>query len=510
MWELRSKHPMLDMRFFENPRFSAASGAITLVFLALFGTLFLITQYLQSVLGYSTVKAGAVLLAAGGDDHDVRPLVERLGAALRQQDRRDHRIAARHDVRCCSFRTLQPNSGVLHIILITMLMGLGMANVMAPCTDSIMGSLPRAKAGVGSAVNDTTRQMGGAIGVAVFGSLMASHFTKAMADNLSGVVPADVLSRLGDNVGQAIERGTQRRRLRQRRIIDTAKSSFVSGLHTVGLVAAGVVFLAAVGVALFLPARARDDDVVVPSTVYAEPEPVSSSSLDQRPGPGRPRDPACDAAILDAALDAFVEHGYRGMSIEGVAARAGVAKATVYRRYSSKAKLVVDAFRHRLQFVEYLPDTGDLRADLLAMLEPLVERLRGRDGPILVAFTTERLREPELAEEYDRSVIGRKRVHMRKLVRDAVERGDLPRRHRCRSPGRDGARPRLAPGAQPPSRRAEPGRADRRPDRPPTTALMPASQLLDVHTTRIQQRRMAGYETPDHHRSSAHRASGGR
>jgi AcrR family transcriptional regulator len=150
------------------------------------------------------------------------------------------------------------------------------------------------------------------------------------------------------------------------------------------------------------------------------------TSIDQRPGPGRRRDPACDLAILDAALEAFVEHGYRGMSIEGVAARAGVAKATVYRRYSSKAKLVVDAFRHRLQFVDKLPDTGDLRADLLAMLEPLVEHLRGRDGPILVTFMTERLREPELAEEYDRSVIGRKRVHMRKLVRDAVERGDLP------------------------------------------------------------------------------------
>ena len=65
---------------------------------------------------------------------------------------------------------------MLAVIGVTMLMGLGMANVLAPCTDSIMGSLPRAKAGVGSAVNDTTRQMGGAVGVAVFGSLMASHF----------------------------------------------------------------------------------------------------------------------------------------------------------------------------------------------------------------------------------------------------------------------------------------------------------------------------------------------
>jgi AcrR family transcriptional regulator len=149
------------------------------------------------------------------------------------------------------------------------------------------------------------------------------------------------------------------------------------------------------------------------------------SSLDEKPRPGRRRDPACDEAILDAALAALVDDGYRRMSIEGVAARAGVGKATIYRRYPSKAKLVVDAVRHRLHLVELLPDTGNLRADLLAMLEPLVDRLRGHDGPILVAFMTERLREPELAAEYDRSVIGRKRIHMRKLITDAVERGDL-------------------------------------------------------------------------------------
>ena len=77
------------------------------------------------------------------------------------------------------FNASTPSSSVLAVIVVTVLMGLGMANVMAPCTDSIMGSLPRAKAGVGSAMNDTTRQMGGAVGVAVFGSIMASHFTSS-------------------------------------------------------------------------------------------------------------------------------------------------------------------------------------------------------------------------------------------------------------------------------------------------------------------------------------------
>jgi Na+/melibiose symporter-like transporter len=273
-WELRSKHPMLDMHFFENPRFSAASGAITLVFLALFGTLFLLTQYLQSVLGYSTVKAGAVLLPQAAT------LMVFALLSNRWVQRFGNKIVVTTGLLIVAlslvlFITLQPDTGAFHLILITIVMGLGMANVMAPCTDSIMGSLPRAKAGVGSAVNDTTRQMGGAVGVAVFGSLMASHFTKSMADNLGGVVPADVLGRLGDNVGQAISVAPTANGPTAQ-IIDSAKESFVSGLHVVGLVGAGVVFLAAIGVALFLPARARDEDVVVPADVRAaQPEPVS-------------------------------------------------------------------------------------------------------------------------------------------------------------------------------------------------------------------------------------------
>ncbi len=146
-----------------------------------------------------------------------------------------------------------------------------MANVMAPCTDSIMGSLPRAKAGVGSAVNDTTRQMGGAVGVAVFGSLMASHFTTSMT------------GKIGGDPRRAVRSGEGQRRLRRSasprapgaqpfraQIVAAANDSFVSGLHIVALVAAGITLLAAVGVLIFLPARARDEVDVAP------PRPSSS------------------------------------------------------------------------------------------------------------------------------------------------------------------------------------------------------------------------------------------
>src|SRR5664279_3424938 len=136
-WELKSSHPMLDMHFFENPRFSAASGAITLVFLSLFGTLFLLTQYLQSVLGYSTVEAGAVLLPQAAILMIFAPLsnvwvqkwgnkvVVTVGLLL---------VATSFAL----FLTWNASTGVGLVIGVTALMGLGMANVLAPCTDSII------------------------------------------------------------------------------------------------------------------------------------------------------------------------------------------------------------------------------------------------------------------------------------------------------------------------------------------------------------------------------------
>src|SRR3546814_394785 len=203
VWELRSSHPMLDVRFFENPRFSAASGAITLTFFALFGALFLLTQYLQSVLGYSTIKAGAVLLP--------QAVVLMVNAPLSSVwvQRFGNKVVVTAGLLLVTislllFNTLDAGSDMLHVILIGMVLGLGMANIMAPATDSIMGSLPRAKAGVGSAVNDTTRQVGGAVGVAVLGSVLASSFHSSMADKLAGVVPAPLLEAVKDNVGQAI------------------------------------------------------------------------------------------------------------------------------------------------------------------------------------------------------------------------------------------------------------------------------------------------------------------
>jgi len=146
----------------------------------------------------------------------------------------------------------------------------------------------------------------------------------------------------------------------------------------------------------------------------------------ERPRPGRRRDPLCDEAIFAATLSLFAAEGYAGVSIEGVAARAGVAKATIYRRYPNKAQLVVAAVHHGAGMTDYLPDTGDARADLTSMLAKLTDLLRGELGPVLLAFAGERARYPKLDEEFKRSVIGAKRAHIRHLVTLAIEHGDLP------------------------------------------------------------------------------------
>jgi AcrR family transcriptional regulator len=147
---------------------------------------------------------------------------------------------------------------------------------------------------------------------------------------------------------------------------------------------------------------------------------------DARPRPGRRRDPSRDEAILAATLALFGEVGYAGVSIEGVAARAGVGKATIYRRYASKAQLVVEAVRVGACLGDHLPDTGDVRSDLEAMLRTMLDRLQGAGGPVLLVFAAERLRHPELAAEFQRSVVGAKRAHARSLLAAAVRRRELP------------------------------------------------------------------------------------
>ncbi len=272
VWELTCSSPMLDMRFFKNPRFSAASGAISLTFLALFGMLFLLTQYFQIVLGYSTVKAGAVLLPQAAIMLVAAPLssvfVNRLGNKIVV-------ASGLFVVAACLMllTTLNAHSSTLHVVIVVALLAVGMGNVMAPATDSIMGSLPRAKAGVGSAVNDTTRQMGGAIGVAVLGSLAVSRFGTEMSRLLGNVLSPTALAQAKAGIAQAVGVAANPSQQVSAQVAAASKNAFVSGFHLAAVVAAATIFIAATAVLVWLPARATREEPV--PVLEVEPVPAA-------------------------------------------------------------------------------------------------------------------------------------------------------------------------------------------------------------------------------------------
>ena len=140
---------------------------------------------------------------------------------------------------------------------------------------------------------------------------------------------------------------------------------------------------------------------------------------------GRPRSEVCDRAILAATVEVLLESGYAGMSMEGVAARAGVGKATIYRRWSSKPELAVEALRSRACAVIPMVDTGDLRHDLVELLRTTLEAMRGVDGRLMSTFMAERVRHPDLAEQLDRTLVSERRAFVRHLVEQAAARGEL-------------------------------------------------------------------------------------
>ncbi|MDA0168873.1 MFS transporter [Solirubrobacter taibaiensis] len=169
----RTAEPLLDVHLFADPRFTAAVGTITVLFFALFGFLFLSTQYLQFVLGYSPSAAGVRVLPYAGAMIVFAPLSSALVA--RFGTKRVVTVGmALFAAGLAVAATLTTDAGYGRLAITFVLMGAGMGLAGAPATESIMGSLPPARANIGSAVNDTTRELGGALGVAIVGSIMAS------------------------------------------------------------------------------------------------------------------------------------------------------------------------------------------------------------------------------------------------------------------------------------------------------------------------------------------------
>jgi hypothetical protein len=158
---------------------------------------------------------------------------------------------------------LSLDSAYVDIAWRMVLMASGLALTMAPATESIMGSLPLAKAGVGSAVNDTTRQVGGALGVAVLGSVFTSIYASNVVDSLSGQsLPPGALNGVKDSIGGAAQVASSIGGNTATAIMDAARSAFMDGFHASVRVGALVTFIGILITARWLPARARAHDVV--------------------------------------------------------------------------------------------------------------------------------------------------------------------------------------------------------------------------------------------------------
>ncbi|GGM41412.1 TetR/AcrR family transcriptional regulator [Promicromonospora citrea] len=149
-----------------------------------------------------------------------------------------------------------------------------------------------------------------------------------------------------------------------------------------------------------------------------------------RPTPrlGRRRDHTRDPEILEAALDVLAETGYDGMTIDMVATRAKAGKATLYRRWSSKAELVLEAVAHmkRPAPAAELPDTGTLRGDLLGMIRPPTIRDGERKLKVMAGLVSMLARTPELAEAAHEAVTEPRAAAYRTLLRRAIDRGEIP------------------------------------------------------------------------------------
>src|SRR5690348_32176 len=257
--ERRAAHPMLDVRLFRNLRFSAASAAVTVSFFTLFGFIFLIAQYFQFVRGYTPLETGVRLLpvaasVAAGSVAGTQ-LAVRAGTKL---------VVTTGLVAVAGFYgwVAATTSATLSYGIIAAQMvvyGLGLGLTSAPATESIMGAISRAKAGVGSAVNDSTRLIGGTLGVAVIGSVYASIYGSHLTATMPAAVPGQVAAIAHQSVGAAYAAAGKIAALghpalgQALHLVST--NAFLRGLTIGALVAGGVAALGAFLAALFLPAQ---------------------------------------------------------------------------------------------------------------------------------------------------------------------------------------------------------------------------------------------------------------
>jgi DHA2 family multidrug resistance protein-like MFS transporter len=260
---------MLDVKVFRNLRFSAASISIAFVFFALMGVMYCLTTYLQSVLGDSALQAGVKMLpiAVG------MVLASKLGVGITRRLGTKFSVASGLTLvagALAMIATFDMDTSGLQIALALGTLGLGMGSAMSPATEAIMGSLPRAKAGIGSAMNDVVRELGGTLGVAVLGSILASSYGSSMDAPTAGL-PHAASEAAGDSVGAAHDIGGQLAGGAGADLIAAANTAFVDALSTTATIAAAAAVAGTLIALAFLPSRARSEHTAPAGPELLEP-----------------------------------------------------------------------------------------------------------------------------------------------------------------------------------------------------------------------------------------------
>ncbi len=258
LYEMRTKHPMLDMSLFKNKSFSVSTLTLTLTFLALAGVFFSISQVEQLILGFSALQASLALIPVMLPMMFVSPLipkiVDKIGARLT--------ISIGLVIAGCGFllmSTWTADMTYVDLLIMGFVMMTGISAAMTPGTNILMSSVPRNRSGMGSAMNDTTRELGGALGVAVLGAILAAVYEEKIvttASQFTGEIKAALESSLAValEVGERIGPGGEA-------VAEAAKTAWMQGIELSALIAAGILFFSAAVAIIFLPNKKEEDRI---------------------------------------------------------------------------------------------------------------------------------------------------------------------------------------------------------------------------------------------------------
>ena len=264
VWERRTAQPMLDVSLFANPRFTAASVSVAISFFALSGFIFLVTQLFQFLKGYGPLSTGVRLLPVAS----CVAISSILGARLAVRIGTKLVVAAGLFLMAAFYLWVSTSSvttGYGTIAAQMVVLGTGMGLTSAPATEAIMGVVPKAKAGIGSAVNDTTRLLGGTLGVAVIGSVYASLYASRLTSALPAGLPSALAHTSHASLGAALTVAGKLDHAGHPALAaavhNAANTAFFHGFTTANYVAAGVAASGALLALALLPAQPTADAV---------------------------------------------------------------------------------------------------------------------------------------------------------------------------------------------------------------------------------------------------------